>query len=459
MANEADKSGVKATQETGVSYISSTGVHYKAPDISVERILAFMDNVYAKGLARKQLHLIFNDPFTLEVYDAGGKLDEGIANDMMRMCVTREVALWSKIKMTWVDYFWMGPALFNEVWDYDEHGVYMLQKLRHLPASSFDTAPDNAPLKVYSELLQGIFINDKGDVEYWQVQGSDGQPKRVKNVTMITEPTSVKLTGEPVILPLIPVISMLKFVWDTQMQQANRTGAKILFIKITDPMPATPENNMVSDMAHAKAILKYWGKNTGFPLRGNMEIIDPHIKDDASNLEIISTLNQMLIDYISPINFLSAGDDGARLGGSDDQRLRMILRWISSIHDWLEDAFSDILQTYLDANKYVDYTVRVVIPTPEVDTTETNIRKADIGLKAKVLGPNELRMLLGHREVSEDELQEIAEYHVNTQPAMAQFNLTSGSAEPGIPPKSVEGMRRAGEILSDEILDALRNEE
>jgi hypothetical protein len=449
-----------AKKEQGDIYISSTGAYFKAPDITVERLIDFKKNVYAQGLMLKQMHLIFNDECGYEVLDSNGNQYEDLEQDIKRMCSAKEVSLWTKIKMAWSDHFWFGAAFQNEVWNYAENNIYTMQKLRHLPAESFNFPPENAPLDIYSELLQGIILNTKNEIEFWQTIEARGKPQQLKNITMIKEPTSTKLAGESVILPIIPIISMLKFVWDTQIQQANRTGAKILFIKVIKPQKANDSNNNVGDMEYAKLVLQKWGKNVAYTLRENMEIIDPKIKDDSNNLEIIAALNQMLLDYISPIGFLTSGNDGAKLGGSDAQRERMVQRWIKSTHDWLEVEYSYMLQPYLTVNGYKDFTIKVHIPLPEIDMSELNIKRAEAGAKNKALFANEIRALLGVEELSEERLAELEEYYKRHPPDIAQFNVTSASsitedADVGV----AEDFANMGKRLAAGAIAALETEE
>ena len=462
------KTPAKPTKESGVVYLSSTGNYYEAPEITASKITDFKDNVYARGLARKQENIIFGDKYQLEVLDPDGKQDEDIELDLMRMCDAQDVQLWSKIKMGWNERFWYGPGLFNDVWDYVD-GVYTLTKLRHLPSRSFGAAPWTGSDTIYSQILQGITLNDKKEVEYWQTQDDTGVPEKVEHVFMVTDPTSTELAGEPIILPLMPIISMLKYVWDTQMKQANRTGAKILFLKVTDPQGANDQNSNVGDIDAAKDILKNWGNDTAYPLRGNMEIVDPQIKDDSNNLEIIEALNQMLVDFISPISFLSAGNDSARLGGSDSQRYEMVLRWVRSEHSWMEDAWAKgLLQKYLDANGYDGYTVNLHIPKPEIDSSEIDIKRAETGIKAKVLFPNELRKLLGHEEKTDEELLDLEEIYKRMAPPAPAFGFASSSTETDTDPDNVDeevfdettdGIQAAAKRMSKGLVDAMLIEE
>jgi len=408
---------VMKTRVEGDVYLSSTGEYYVAPEVTPQKILDLSDNVYARGLMMKQRNMLFSDKFALEVTDPSGNQDEKLELSMMRMCDAPDVALWAKIQMAWVDEFRFGCSINNEVWDWVEN-EYTLLKLRHLPAHSFGVMPFNAQEAVYCQLLPGIILGKNGEIEFWQTSADFEEPIQIKSATIYKNPTSDEIGGTSILLPLIPIINMLGYTWKTQMQQVNRVGAKLLFLKITDPMPASGLNEGVSDLEAGRLILKYWGKNNSFPLRGNMELIDPKIKDDANNLEVVEALNQMLIDYTTSIDLLSQGNDGARIGGSDVQRMLMILRNIKSVYIGLEDWASAILQRFLDVNGYDDYIVRLKIPAPEIDTSEIDIQRAAEGRSGKVLGANELRALLGQEELTDEELEEIADFWASHVPAM-----------------------------------------
>ncbi len=410
-----------ATKESGTMYISSSGNYYIAPEINADTIKDLRGNFYAQRLILTLKHLLFSEKFHLEILDSDGKQDEKVENDMRKMCDAQEVRLWPKIQMGWMDIFRYGAGLYNPVWDYVD-GVYTLLKLRYLPASSFYELPLSSK-NIYSHILQGITLNNKNEIEYYQMRDDLKEPAKLENVFMITDPTSVELAGESALLPIIPIISMLNFVWDTQMQQANRTGAKVLFIKVTDGTD--------DDMSAAMDILQNWGKNTAFPLRGNMELIDPHIKDDSNNLEVIGVLDQMLIDFISPVNILTSANDSAKLGGSDTHRMELILRDLKSINSWLEDAFEiRLLQKYLDVNRYEGYTVHIHIPAPEIGSSEIDIKRADSGFKNQALFTNEIRELIGEEPLADEKLTELEEQYKGIQPPASPFGFASSAATP-----------------------------
>lgn len=476
----AKDTSVTNTREEGDIYLASTGEYYVAPEITPQKIFDLNDNVYARGLMMKQRNMLFSDKFTLSVLDASGNQDEKLEAMMMQMCDAPDVALWARIQMAWVDEFRFGCSINNEVWDWVEN-TYTLIKLRHLPAHSFNAVPFDYEDSVYSQLLPGIVLGKDNEIEFWQTAGEYETPVQIKSATIYKNPTSEEIGGTSILLPLIPIINMLSYTWKTQMQQVNRVGAKLLFLKITDPKPASSLNDGVSDLEAGRLILKYWGKNNSYALRGNMELIDPKIKDDSNNLEVVEALNQMLIDYTTSIDLLTQGKDGARLGGSDTQRMLMVVRNIKSVYIGLEDWSSVILQKYLDVNGFDGYTVRVEIPKPEIDTSELDIKRAEEGRAGKVLKQNELRVLLGHEELTDEELEELAEFYASHAPAMpfgapqqGNQSLKEGEDEDedeedgdlkAISATNVSINKAAAEIISvgrklaDDLIDAMEQEE
>ena len=456
----AEQKKAAPTKESGTVFISSTGDQYTAPDITADLIEEYKENYYIKSVLQTQKALLFTEPAIITVTDADGNQDEDVERDITEMCAVQEVDINTKMQLGWEDGFCYGPNLVNPVWEYVGN-IYTLLKLRHLPASSFDTDPLDGSFEIYSQLLRGITLSKDGEIKYYQASDSLNTPVPLENVTMIRDPVSSKLTGESMVVPLVGIIGMLKYTWDTQMQQVNRTGAKIIFLKLTDPEEASTANGGVGDVEHANNILAKWGKDCAFALRGNMELIDPGIKDDSNNLEIIDALNQMIIDFNSPINVLQSGNDGARLGGNDTERGKLIQKWIKSRLSWLDAGYSRLLQPYLDANGYDGYTVKVATPVPDVDTAEIDLKRVDAGVSSKTLGPNEIRVLLGRPEATDEELLAIEDFYTRQSPTVPQFNFSAGvatSAEADeIPDKSTDGFLKVGNKLADDTIAALES--
>lgn len=456
----------KGTKEEGTIYISSTGGYYEAPEIDADKLRDFKDNVYVRGLLAKHKNLIFSDKFTLEVKDAKGETDEDLQKTMTQMCESKNVRLWSKMQAGYIDGIFMyGIGMYNDVWGY-EGNEYKLLKLRYLPAYTFGNAPVTGTMKIYSQILQGITLNDKNEIEFWQTD-ENGFSHQLKNVFYVKDPTAQGLAGESILVPLVPIIEMLKFSWDTQMQQVHRTGAKLLFIKVTEPKLASNKNGGVGDVEYADLLLEKWNKDMAFQLRENMTLIDPGIKDDSNNLEIIDALHKMIIDYVTPTSFIAR--EGATIGGSEKQREEMLLRYIKGIHSWLEDQFEMLLNRYLEYNEYEDYTVSIHIPAPSIDRSEIELKQAVEGFKSKSLTLNEIRKRLGEEGLDEKDTEELLKLYERLSPPKAggmmeaMENATEVTIRRETPEKVEksleEELKEASEKLEDGVLKALENEE
>jgi hypothetical protein len=409
----------KLNNEIGEVYIASTGgTPYASDDVTPETVEAARLNIYGKGISRRLQSLIFPEEYTIIVEDADGNPDPETANIIDKMCT--ECRLWANMQKAYDDILWHGISVFNDVWDRDpETNAITIKKLRHLPAESFVNAPPGIP-ETYALRLAGIVLNKAGEVEYWQTN-SRGSVIHIKNAIGIIDPSSRFIDGDPVMLPLIPIIDMLKYTWNSQMQQVNRVGAKILFIKVTNPRGPSTQNGNVGDVEYANTILQNWGKDTAFQLRENMELIDLNITDNSNNLEVISALYNTVVDYISPAGFIARqGENG--LAGGEKEREKLLSQVISSIHSWLEEQFEQILQRFFIYNQYPPgWKVFISIPSPRVDKTDSNIKKAELLINNRIAPPSRILELLDMEPLTEEEEQELAEYVNNRAPTGAEY--------------------------------------
>ena len=385
----------------GVKYVGGD-TDYISTDIDAESIVRLsVQNFLFARTKSQQMNLIFPNPYTLTVYDANNDIDEDVSQDMRNMCSAKDVNLWMKMQLCYSDVFEGGAMISNPVWKYDG-GVYTLTELNHLPWESFDCSPGEA-FKVQSEILQGIGINANGEIKFYQ-NNIDGQPVELTNVIMIKNPMAKGVAGTPLCLPIIPLISGSTFSLNAQTQKVNRVGAPTPFLKITEPQPASAKNGMVSDEEYAQMFLKNYSKDILMPLRGNMELVDSHMEDNGSALETIEYFNKQIIGYFSPSSMIQS--DGNSIGGNDASELGLLMRYVSSVHEWIENPFEELLQIYLDVNGYEGFSVEIEIPEPEIDNTEQDLKKADAMTKRPTeFYKNEYRSLLGQDELEEFEGQ------------------------------------------------------
>lgn len=435
----------------GVAYVGGNE-SYISEDIDVDVIQRYDKQNYFYGRSKKNQHnLIFPNPYILTAHDPDGEIDEDVTADMINMCSSKAVNLWLKMQMAYDDAFDYGPALFNPVWQYQD-GVYTLTELNHLPAPTFDSSPGGA-YKVSSELLPGIGIDDKGIIHFWQ-NNLDGKPEELTNIVMIKDPMGSGVTGTPLSLPILPLIAGAKFALNSQMQKVNRVGAPTPFIRLNQPKPASAANDNMSDVDYAQVWLKNFSKDVLMPLRENMEIVDSYMDDNGSALETIEYLDKMMVDYWSPASMIAK--DGTLIGGSSSSELGLLMRYISSVHEWLENAFEELLQVYLDANGYEGYTVSIEIPEPEIDTTEIDMKKAEIAINYP--GIVKANAILKWLDLPEDESLE-DKYISDLAAPITPFMNTAEKPTPKQAEKESEKEQKtAWDTVIYEVMGAITNE-
>jgi hypothetical protein len=434
------------TQEEGDVYVTASGF-YAAPKIDAAKITKIRENIYLAGALDKQQRMLFKDKkdFMVRGYDPGGDIDDDLTAALNEMCSAPDVDLWYALQVAWRESAEWGPALFNPVWGY-EGSEYRLLKLRNLPSETFaGTGGTYSAIK--NELLPGILLNADGQIEFWQKQAI-GTSKRLENVVMMTDPIRRGLGGKPLILPIVPIISMLDFAWSGAMQQAHRLGAGGLFsIKVTNPQK--------DDKQYAQKILKNIGKNVAFQLRENMEFLSLPITETHTAKETIEMLDQLIATYFSPMRSISK--EGTLIGGSSSPEFDLYMAYIQGQQAWVEDSFERLLQPYLDVNGYDGYSLVVDIPAPTVDRSELWLKIADMGFRTQAATKNELRDLLERAgaptaQLDEAGLLKLQDEYSRMQPVSPLFQKANLAVEAmkadQLDPYSVVGKKEAKKILT-----------
>jgi len=367
------------------------------------------------------------------------------------MCDAKSVNLWMKMQLTYSDVFEGGAMIANPVWKY-LNNEYTLTELNHLPWETFASSPCE-PFVVSSEILTGIGVVDSGEVKFYQ-NDLDGIAQELTNVVMIKNPMAKGVAGTPLCLPILPLISGSKFALNAQMQKVNRVGAPTPFIKITDPKPRSKANGNVSDEEYAQMFLENYSKDILMPLRGNMELVDSYMEDNGSALETIDYFDKMIVDYWSPSSMIQK--DGNTIGGSDSGALGLLMRYVSSVHEWIENPYEELLQPYLDANGYEGYRVVIEIPEPEIDNTELDLKRAEIALKRPdKVKANDWRALLGWDALEELKDQWLGEAPTQSTPFTAFTNTEEKPTILQAEKKSEDEQKDAWDIVIDDVLDAI----
>jgi len=412
------------TKEEGPIWVAANGMTWReTPTLDVDEILKLRENYYWAGTRDALKTLVYRDRFTLEVLDSELKPDETLTTALQSMVDRPDVDLWSHLCTVLPDWFDWGLALWNDVWGY-EGRIWTLKKLRRLPPELFARRPASASIYTYGEILKGIVQNTAGEVEYWITEPATYTTARIENVTAIRDPTVPELTGRPMIRPVVSVIRMLDFVWIAQMQQVNRVGAPIVFIRM--------EKWTDEDVAYAQKVLQNWGKDTPYQLRPGMEIVGLPVKEGTVALDTVEALARMVIDYFSPAKFIAK--DGTLIGGSAAPELDVTYSFLAGFHRKFESNIERLLQPWLDLNGRPDYIVKCHIPSPSIDRTETNLRIATELRASGLADPVQYLALLGQEGYSLEEIEGFAawnaEHGSTTAPAGFGFaSITNATRE------------------------------
>jgi hypothetical protein len=387
-------------KEAGDVFITGTGEIYRTPTITAEKLKKYMKNYYGAGITRKLRALFFGDVLEIAVEDEDGYVDEDLTTEIENMCKAKGVRLYDKIKIDWSDRFWFGESFFNTVWQQDG-ARYYIEKIRRLPPESFDTAPtDIDDGDVAGAILKGVVYKTKDqEIHYYQTN-SDGDTNELQEIHAIKNPTCTEVAGEPEILPLTSILTMLDFAWKSQMQTVNRIGAPIMMLRIVNPTK--------DDIEYGRKVVRNWGKDTAFVLRDNMEVVNLPMKEGTVSLDTIDRLSDMVLDYWVPTSMIAK--EGSLISNGGGSELELLYTYIAGIHRDIESAWEEILQQYLDANGYEGYRINLTIPDPVVNNQELKIKQAEVGDSTGTLDINEIRERLGAEERGEEDLKLLPAY-------------------------------------------------
>jgi hypothetical protein len=423
-AEKPQKKAKAASKEEGIGVVS-TGNFYESPNVDVETITNLRDDIYIAGVINKQKNLIFNEQYTIEVIDTKtNKVDDVLSTNIFNMCESKYVSLWENMSWTYENLFTWGISTFNPVWGIDKElgtNEVRLLKLNRRPPETFKTQHTSSTGSnlIFSPILQGIVPDKNGELEFWQEPELDKTPVLIKNIFYVKNPADRGFAGNPIIVPCVSILGMLGFTWNTQMEQVNRVGAKILFIKVTNPRPASTLNNNISDNDYANGILKNWGKDTAFALRENFDPIDMKLADDSSNLAVIDKLSDLISEYVNPASFIASKQE-TRLGGNDNAKLEMHDNYIKGWHSVLTKQFERLLMRYFEYNEFEKgrYVIKIKIPPPSHNTREDNRKDAEALFLIQSAFPDEFRKMfphLGLKQLDDAELAKMAEYYKSIQ--------------------------------------------
>jgi hypothetical protein len=438
------------TTEEGDLYVWSTGHYYAKPHIDAKKIMDTRRNYAVKGNVKKLKSTLFADKYTLEILDPEREPDVELSARLMNMFEAAGVRLWNRMQLAYDDDLTWDISIMNQVWEWVDN-EYVLTRLRRLSPRNFENVPSGGGYRASADILQGICLNEKGEMEYWHDNGSfrPGSKKQLdpKNLFIVRDPQSTELPGDSDVATLAPVVTRLNFAQVALGQLLNRVGSPTIFIKITDPQKG--------DKEYADKLLKNWGKDSVFQLRSNMEPIDLKIQDNGTALRAVDKYEGIIKEYFKPSSLLQR--EGATIGGNAAAEADLYSQYARGVYTYIEDAFEVLPQIYLEANGFEGYTAQFHIGKQAASIDYINTRIAEVGTTTRTMTVNEVRGELGKPAMTPEQIAAMAEEWDLVAPAAAPVDpYAMINAEPTSNAKALEReLRKAGDRALEDIVKEL----
>jgi hypothetical protein len=390
-AMDGFKLGTQAEGTVFISNISTTVWRAGTANIDTIRKIKEINPYWNKIINNLDQVIFTGQPWIKNLNEDGqtDKITEKLDRRMGKLFFKQKVAIGTKARVSWKDTVQYGGGVFNPIWGKEGSETIPL-RLRHLQTDSF-ADPPYGKSDIYNRILQGIVVGEDGETpEFYQTLKS-GTQKKLTNAFLIRNPIGDQLAGPPLLQPLIPLVVMLDFSWQAQMQKVNRIGAPIIFMMIND---ATDD-----DIAFGQMFLANWGKNTGMHIRPNMQLIIPDLKDNSSAMETITALTKEAMRFGTPVNMITDSKEGRTLvGGSSNAELRMVYDYVRMQQQWITDEWQPYVQTYLDANDYSGYIAHLMFPAPSLDLSQMYREVVETGFRTQTIGRKDRRDILNKIE-------------------------------------------------------------
>jgi hypothetical protein len=377
------KTGPAEGEETGLA-LSASG-SYTPAAVTPERAYKWLRNIHlATQIENLQVQIFPGRP-DIWVEDADGEHDETLTTWIRE--TFEKCSAYPAMQIAWYETVAFGASVKSPGY-VRKGGKLELQEIRSLPAHTFSMYPGHGDIQ--NELMPGIIINDKGETEIWQTQGTGLKQVQIQNGVIITDPTAPKPAGEAYAAPVYPIIAAIDFANKASDQQVNRVGAPSIF-------PMLESGGQVLE-TWAKSFVKNWGKNTSYVIPPGVSFPDVKIRESKTAAERLEMLIKWIESYFNPTTVLQKGNS---MGASDKGAAQIWANYIGGTQAWIEEAFEDFFKPLLTANGYEDYNVRIELKRPNIDRSAEMREQVKIGIEGKAITKEEIRRNLSELELDE----------------------------------------------------------
>lgn len=437
------------TDFTGTMYVPSWLPNYSYvswlqlnQEITSQKLFNLMGHWAFRKTLNKQMNMIFTEtkdmPIRIEVKNRTGKIDDTSVKLQQRlhdtMMMNPRVDLVNKMRMGFADVFSHGMNINTWLWKRNKEKELVLESLIRLPIQSFDYPPIGQPL-VFSPVLQGVTLHrdettglNTGEIEFWQrISVFNFVPMKLEteNLFWVKDPLGLELAGDPICRPIVPIVEMISYAMNTQMQYLNRTGAPWTYMKVTNPQGPNSLNGGVGDVDFALQVLQNQNKDNKYVLRPNMDLVPVVFGNDTgastAALATVESLNQIVVDVFTPKESVMQ-NTGASLGGYQGAAQDLYAAYIQSMQAYISREWSRVPQYDLSANGWDDpekppeqrYIATIVFPMSEGDKGQLKTQQAMIGMESGIVDPvaflEKLDYDIDEEHASEENLLKHAEF-------------------------------------------------
>lgn len=408
------------TKAEGVAYVYLSGdtleVAWENSEITIDTMEKLRANEEAESLQLNLSNLIFpTEPPMITVIDKDENDQDELAARLRQMCNRPEVAFFNQMKNYMIDSCY-GCFFYSLSISQAADGFIELTEFRDLPPASFNNAWNlTGYVKGRSVLFPGVVLEEDKKIHYYQVD-DNGLPQELKNCSHMKPPgRDFDICGKPLFYSLVPVFNRSSFAWLALMQTVNRAGAPSIFMKI--------ENPTQKDFDLAKKILKNYSKNNQFSIPGNFTPVEIGKNPNDIALRAIEVINNKLSAHFSPSRFVAT--DGNLIGGSDQAKADLLVKFIMGFQQVIVDNFKPILQKILEYNGYVDYKVEIKFPKIEFRDGTLDYNRAKDAAEKGAIDPNEYRVKMGFEPLAEDDLTKLPDKWKAIKPDMIDTGVES----------------------------------
>ena len=429
-------------------------------EINALKIYKQRSHVYGRQIDFKFSNMIMADPPHVNIYESDGEtVDDELTSWMHTMM--KAINLNSKVGMSWSDaYMWYGMSVFNPIMEWND-GLLELKELNRLPAHLFDVAPADVSW-AYSQILQGIvynpYLKEQGketifglphNLEFWQRQNPFIlTPTKLDetNLFWVRNPNSAEVAGEPIMKPLLPILDMITFFWNKEVQRGNRVGSGTVFFEPVEGHnfePANERNGQVSDMDYLNMIGQNWGSDNVYVTRRSFKLNEKALELNRMMSTVLPTIYELwrvLVDSMTPGSFVTK--EGTLLGANGKSSENAFDRYVDAVRATLSDSWSPLPQYLLDQNGYGSDSAgngerciaRIEFPVSAADRSDIEQKWGLAAPAIRLFEPNEVRGWAHCSPKTAEELEAISNYwaRVNPVPGTQGLAGVDGAGVPGV---------------------------